>query len=137
MCVALLSVPAASIAFPCGGGACESDESCCSGMCCPSGLNIYCSGSNTCYDSTSDAEADCGSNYAICSSSADDDEEDEVMPMLEKIKARNIFMVLRENAQGTEKKNRKVEDYGFVCDIPLRDSFYERGKIVYRNLRNM
>jgi hypothetical protein len=59
--------------FACGGGYCEDGESCCDGYnaCCPSGMNIYCSGSNTCYSSIADARADCGDSYDICWSPAD------------------------------------------------------------------
>jgi len=58
--------------FKCGTGTCEDGESCCSSynICCPSGKNLYCSGSNTCYSTVEAAKADCGENYTVCASPA-------------------------------------------------------------------
>ena len=58
--------------FNCGDGYCDDSESCCYdySACCPSGLNIFCSGSFTCYESLADAQADCGDDYYICASPA-------------------------------------------------------------------
>ncbi len=67
----LMAVPVMSIAFTCGGGTCESSESCCdNSVCCPSGMNLYCSSSNTCYSSISAAKKDCGESYTVCASPA-------------------------------------------------------------------
>jgi hypothetical protein len=59
--------------FNCGTGTCKDGESCCSSynICCPSGKNIYCSSSNTCYSTVDGAKADCGENYYVCASPAE------------------------------------------------------------------
>lgn len=59
--------------FPCGSGSCDDGWSCCYSYdsCCPPGVNLYCPGSEMCYNSISDAQADCGDDYYPCASPAD------------------------------------------------------------------
>jgi len=59
--------------FACGSGACDDGWSCCYDYdaCCPPGMNLYCPGSEMCYSSISDAQADCGNNYYPCASPVD------------------------------------------------------------------
>ena len=58
--------------FKCGDGACNDGWSCCSSYnaCCPPGMNVYCSSSETCYSSVEAAKKDCGENYTVCASPA-------------------------------------------------------------------